>query len=88
MSRALRLVVTRSKCERLVIPNILHSYLKIHGVSAAKFFTKKSYGVRGRVENKCQLDMSKVKNLAEANSTFGPNADAKVVFSKMLYRSV
>ena len=40
MSRALRLVVTQSKCERLEIPNILQSYLKIHGVCAVVVFTK------------------------------------------------
>ena len=32
MSRALRLVVTQSKCERLEIPNILQSYLKNYAV--------------------------------------------------------
>ena len=32
------------------------------------------------------MDMSKMKNSAEANSAFGLNAAAKVVFSKMLYR--
>ena len=63
MSRALRLVVTQSKCERLEIPNILQSYLKNHGVYAMVIDKKKSYRVQSRVENaKCPKDMSKVKN--------------------------
>ena len=72
MSRALRLVVTQSKCGRLAMPNILQSYLKLHGVCAAFSKIILSYG---HVE---------VKNSAEANSTFRLDADAKVVLAKAL----
>ena len=86
MSRALRLVVTQSKCERLEIPNSLQSYLKNHGVCAVVVFTKT---VRSTQKHRCNNVLwtcRKTEESAEANSSFGLKADAKIVLSKMLYR--
>ena len=77
MSRALRLVVTQSKCERLEIPNILQSYPKIHGVCAVVVFTKKSCGYAKMSMQNVLWTCRKLIELAEANSSFGLNADAK-----------
>ena len=86
MSRALRLVVTQSKCERLVIPNILQSYSKIHGVSAVVVFTKKSCGVRIHVEKPLSYGHVESEKLSGSEFIFWTRADAKIVLSKMLYR--
>ena len=87
MSRALRLVVTQSKCERLEIPNILQSYLKIHGVCAVVVFTKKIVWSTQKYQCKMSYDMSNRKRVSGSEcSLFGLKADAKIVLSKILYR--